>query len=144
VGLKFQASDESAALYGQAQALAGDKSRWSEVGERLGTIGSINGRLEDISRRLHAVGELYKQAWLRDNRPYWLQNNLTHYDVAAQLWVWPGEHWNLVQHQWWDTHTLRRRPRPDCRSPRRIQSRLISNKSLRSKAIRYGTYSRSK
>ena len=106
VGLKFQASDESAALYGQAQALAGDKSRWSEVGERLGTIGSINGRLEDIRDGYTQLGELYKQAWLRDNRPYWLQNNLTHYDVAAQLWVGRGEHWNLVQHQWWDTHTL--------------------------------------
>jgi len=106
VGLKFQTSDESAALYAQAQLLAGDKSRWSEVAEMLETIGSNNGRLEDIRDGYTQLGDLYKQAWLRDNRPYWLQNNLAHYNLAAELWIGRGERWNQVLQQWWDTHTL--------------------------------------
>jgi hexosaminidase len=106
VGLKFQSADESAALYAQAQALVADKSRWSEVPVMLETIGSNNGRLEDIRDGYTLLADLYKQAWLRDNRPYWLQNNLAHYDAAAQLWVGRGEHWNRVLQQWWDTHTL--------------------------------------
>jgi hypothetical protein len=106
VGLKFQAGDESAALYAQAQALAADKSRWSEVPVMLETIGSNNGRLEDIRDGYTLLADLYKQAWLRDNRPYWLQNNLAHYDAAAQLWIGRSERWNLVRQQWWDTHTL--------------------------------------
>jgi hypothetical protein len=106
VGLKFEACDESATTYSKARELAGDKTRWSEVAEMLETIGSNNGRLEDIRDGYTQLGELYKQAWLRDNRPYWLQNNLAHYDAAAQLWVGRGERWNLVLQQWWDLHTL--------------------------------------
>jgi hypothetical protein len=94
------------ALYEQARALAGDKSRWSEVEALLEAIGSNNGRLEDIRDGYTLLRDLYKQAWLRDNRPYWLQNNLTHFDAAAQLWVGRGDRWNLVLQQWWDTHTL--------------------------------------
>jgi hypothetical protein len=106
VGLKSQSADESAALYAQAQALVADKSRWSEVPVMLETIGSNNGRLEDIRDGYTLLADLYKQAWLRDDRPYWLQNNLAHYDANAQLWIGRGEHWNLVLQQWWDTHTL--------------------------------------
>ena len=106
VGLKFQAGDESAALYAQAQALVADKTRWDEVPVMLETIGSNNGRLEDIRDGYTLLEDLYKQAWLRDNRPYWLQNNLAHFDAAAQLWVGRSEHWDLVRQQWWDTHTL--------------------------------------
>jgi hypothetical protein len=72
----------------------------------LETIGSNNGRLEDIRDGYTLLGDLYKQAWLRDNRPYWLQNNLAHYDAAAQLWIGRSEHWSRVLQQWWDTHTL--------------------------------------
>jgi hypothetical protein len=106
VGFKFQTADESVALYAQAQALVADKSRWNEVPVILNTIGSDNGRLEDMRDGYAQLGELYKQAWLRDNRPYWLENNLAHYNAAAQLWVGRGDRWNQVLQQWWDTHTL--------------------------------------
>jgi hypothetical protein len=106
VGLKFQAADECVALYSQAQSLAGDKSRWSEVEELLETIGSNNGRLEDMRDGYALLGGLYKQAWLRDNRPYWLENNLARYDAASQLWVGRGDRWQLVEQHWWDTHTM--------------------------------------
>ena len=50
--------------------------------------------------------ELFKQAWLRDNRQYWLENDLARYDRAADLWIGRGQRWNLVIQQWYDTHTL--------------------------------------
>lgn len=106
VGLKFEAATESAALYNQALGLAADKSRWGEVAEMLETIGSNNGRFEDIRDGYTQLGELYREAWLRDNRPYWLANNQARYDRAAQLWVDRSERWNLVLQHWWDTHTL--------------------------------------
>ena len=65
--------------------MAGDKSRWDEVDNLLETIGSDNGRLEDIRDGYSLLGGLYRQAWLRVNRPYWLENNLARYDKAAQL-----------------------------------------------------------
>jgi hypothetical protein len=106
VGLKFENAAESVALYNQALALAADKSRWGEVAEMLETIGSNNGRFEDIRDGYTQLGELYREAWLRDNRPYWLANNQARYDRAAQLWVDRSDRWNLVLQHWWSTHTL--------------------------------------
>jgi len=106
VGLKFQAADECAALYAQAQAMAGDKSRWDELEGMLYTIGSNNGRLEDIRDGYALLRGLYKQAWLRDNRPYWLQIDLSRYDRETQMWITRSRHWEEVIHQWYDTHTL--------------------------------------
>jgi hypothetical protein len=106
LGLKFEFADESVALYAQAQAIAGDKTRADEVAEMMWTIGSNNGKFQDIRDGYTQLGGLYRQAWLRDNRPYWLENNQAHYDHAAQLWIDRGERWDLVLQHWWDTHIL--------------------------------------
>ena len=91
----------------EAQAIAGDKSRWQEVSTILETIGSNNGRIQDIRDGYALLGQLYEKAWLRDNRPYWLANNMARYDRAAQLWIGRGDQWQatVVEH-WWSTHTL--------------------------------------
>ena len=106
LGLKFQNADEIVALYNQALSLAADKTRWNEVDDILHTIGSANGRLQDIRDGYSLLGELYRQAWLRDNRPYWLENNMARYDKSAQLWIDRSDKWNLVEMQWDEKHTL--------------------------------------
>jgi hypothetical protein len=106
MGLKFQAADDCIALYSQAQALSADKSRWSEVEELMETIAGNNGRIADLRDGYTQLRGLYEKAWLVDNRPYWLQNNLAHYDAAAQLWVVRGDRWRQAQEGWWNTHTL--------------------------------------
>ena len=106
IGSKFQAAQDCAALYAKAQSLAGDKSHWSEVSEALYTIGSNNGRLEDIRDGYSQLGQLFHDAWLRDNRLYWLANNMARFDGAAQLWVGRGDAWRNVIEHWSDTHTL--------------------------------------
>jgi hypothetical protein len=107
VGLKFQAADESAALYAQAQSLVADPSRASEVEQLLESIGSRNGRLQDIRDGYTLLRGLYQQVWLRDNRPYWLENNLAHFDAAAQLWIGRCDRWqSQVIESWWKTRTL--------------------------------------
>ncbi len=106
VGLKFQNADECVSLYNQALAIAGDKSRADEVGNMLETIGSNNGRLQDIRDGYALLGGLFRQAWLRVNRPYWLEINEARYERATQLWIDRGERWGLVEEQWFDKHTL--------------------------------------
>jgi hypothetical protein len=106
VALKFQAADDSAALYAQAQSLSADKTRWNEVEQILQSIASRNGRLQDIRDGYALIGGLYRQLWLRDNRPYWLDNNQARYDLATQLWIGRTDRWNQVMQQWWETHTL--------------------------------------
>jgi hexosaminidase len=106
VGLKFQNADECVSLYNQALAIAGDKSRADEVDNMLETIGSNNGRLQDIRDGYALLGGLFRQAWLRVNRPYWLENNEARYERATQLWIDRGQRWGLVEEQWSDKHTL--------------------------------------
>ncbi len=106
LGLKFQNAEEIVALYKQALPLCADKKRWDEVDNILETIGSANGRIQDIRDGYALLSDLYRQAWLRDNRPYWLENNLARYDKSAQLWIERGDKWGLVEMQWGETHTL--------------------------------------
>jgi hypothetical protein len=106
IGYKFQAADDCVVLYAKAQALAADKNHWDEVSESLYRIGSNNGRLQDIRDGYSQIGQLFHDAWLRDNRPYWLANNMARYDRAAQMWVGRGNAWQTVIQHWWDTHTL--------------------------------------
>ena len=109
MGLKFQAADDCVALYDQARAISttGDKTRRGEVSNLLHTISSTNGRLQDIRDGYTLLRELYRQAWLRDNRVYWLQTNLDRYDQRAQLWIARADRWQTqVIQQWYDTHTL--------------------------------------
>jgi hypothetical protein len=108
IGLKFQFAKECADLYAKAQAAAatGDKNRWDEVGEAMYTIGSNNGRFEDIRDGYAQLGQLYTEAWLKDNRTYWLAVNQARYDRAAQLWVSRSMAWQNVIEHWWSTHTL--------------------------------------
>ena len=81
VGLKFQAADECVALYSQARALA---ARQEPLGrsrrDAARPSARTTGGLQDIRDGYTLLGELYRQAWLRDNRPYWLENNLARYD----------------------------------------------------------------
>ena len=106
VGFKFQNADEIISLYNQALSLAGDNSRRNEVDDIMWNVGSADGRLQDMRDGYSLLGGLYRQAWLRVNRPYWLENNLARYDKCAQLWIERGEKWSLVQNQWFEKHTL--------------------------------------
>jgi hexosaminidase len=109
VGLKFEAADDCVSLYDQARALAatGDKKKRGEIANMLYTIASNNGRMQDIRDGYTLLHDLYRQAWLRDDRPYWLQTNMDRYDQSAQLWIARGDRWqSQVIQGWYDTRTL--------------------------------------
>jgi hexosaminidase len=107
IGYKFQAAAECIADYKQAQTLAGDKSRWEEVEVLLENIQSNNGRFEDIRDGYALLGQLYEKAWLRDNRTYWLANNMGRFNGATQMWIERANAFRAaVWNQWWANHTL--------------------------------------
>jgi hexosaminidase len=83
IGMKFQFADEMVKMY----AAATDPARTTPVTwVDLADISGINGRLQTM-REAYVLGrELYEKSWRAENRPYWLQNVLTRYDAAIQLW----------------------------------------------------------
>ena len=107
IGAKFQEMDESIAIFNQARAMIDSNTRTREISSMLENVGSNNGKLEDMRDGYTELGELFRRAWLRDNRPYWLDNNLRRYDRAAELWIGRADRWqSQVVQQWRDTHTL--------------------------------------
>ena len=108
IGLKFQVSDEIAASYAHAFALQSSKNRddRTEVARELNSINGVNGRLQDLRNNYSLLRDLYEQAWLRSNRPYFLRNNLERYDFTIQLWLSRIDRMRIAQRQWTNAQTV--------------------------------------
>ena len=108
IGLKFQVADEIAADYATAYSLQNSKVREDriEVSRRLNEINGVNGKLEDMRNGYSLMRDLYKEAWLKSNRPYFLTNNLERYDLTIQLWLGRMDQIRTVQRGWGLNHTI--------------------------------------
>jgi hypothetical protein len=81
LGTKFQFADEIVQMY--ARALADSAG----AGRELGDITGANGRAADLRDGFANLRQLYERAWLRENRPYWIENVLARFDMNTQLWI---------------------------------------------------------
>ncbi|MBS1799315.1 MAG: family 20 glycosylhydrolase [Acidobacteria bacterium] len=108
IGLKFQVADEIAASYAHAFALQGSKNKddRTEVARELNLINGVNGRLQDLRNNYSLLRDLYEQAWLKSNRPYFLRNNLERYDFTIQMWLGRIDRMRVVQRQWANSQTV--------------------------------------
>jgi hexosaminidase len=104
IGMKFQFADEIAHAYADAydQAATPHSRAFSDLVE----ISNANGRCQDLRDGYTLTRELFEQAWLRDNRPYWLENVLAEYDIATQLWITRAREFEGLRAQLSKTHTL--------------------------------------
>ena len=79
-GMKMQFTSEIDHFYNDAYQNQSDSARvWSDLWEITG----INARLEDLRDSTTRLRGMYEQAWMRENRPYWLGNVLVRYDNLA-------------------------------------------------------------
>jgi hexosaminidase len=83
LGMKIQFSREIAELYRGALEAQADPGK---VRSRLGKINSVNGLVQDLRDSTNELKELYRAAWLAENRPYWLDNVLVRYQAEALYW----------------------------------------------------------
>ncbi|HEY1804261.1 MAG TPA: beta-N-acetylhexosaminidase [Terracidiphilus sp.] len=86
IGLKFQLAQEIAAAYAQAIAQQHDKTQSVATHNLLNEISVQNGRCQDLRDAYSSMKAEYSQAWLSENRPYWLNNVTVRYDVEIERW----------------------------------------------------------
>jgi hexosaminidase len=110
IGMKFQFADEIAAGYARAYAAQSDAAKADAVDSDLYDISDGNGRCQDLRNAYSLTRDLYEQAWLRENRPYWLHNVLGRYDLAINLWIRRGDQFESAHNQWHRDHKL---PKPE-------------------------------
>jgi hypothetical protein len=106
IGMKFQLAEEMESAYAKAYAARNDEKHQSATRELLFSIGSMNGRCQDLRDAYSMLKNLYKESWLAENRPYWLDNVLVRYDLRIQLWQQRGEKFEQLNQQWQDKRSL--------------------------------------
>ena len=105
IGMKFQFADEIAHAYADAYSQQ-DVTPHARVVSDLAQISNANGRCQDLRDGYTLTRELFQEAWLRDNRPYWLQNVLAQYDMGIQLWITRSREFDSLRAQFSKTHKL--------------------------------------
>jgi hypothetical protein len=81
LGMKAEFTEEINHFYWDAFQNQADVSR---VDNDLAEITDINARLEDLRDATTRVSRMYREAWLREYGPYWLDNVLVRYDGLAR------------------------------------------------------------
>ena len=106
IGQKFETADTIASLYSQAYSWQSDPQNAKLISGMLGTISGANGLCEDMRDGYSYTRLGYSQLWLRENRPYWLQNVLVRYDLATQMWVQRSARFRAAHDAWRENHKL--------------------------------------
>lgn len=108
LAFKFIVTDEIAGYYADAVKYQNSKVKEerAQVGRDLGAINGANGKLQDLRDGYTFTRDLYSQAWLKSNRPYWLYNNIARYDMNVQMWLQRIDQIRSAQRQWARDHTI--------------------------------------
>lgn len=87
LAMQYQFAEEIAKMYAEARDSVGT----DYAADKLLEISQVNGRIQDIRDGFMLTRELYQAAWLRENRPYWIENVLGRYDIELQRWINRGD-----------------------------------------------------
>jgi hexosaminidase len=103
IGMKFQFADEMVQMYARA---ADTTLKPNSPDNELVSMSHMNGRTQDLRDGYSLIRDLFEQAWLRENRPYWLHNVLARYDQATQLWITRADKVTDARRELGRTHKL--------------------------------------
>ncbi len=84
LGMKVQFAKEVGDAYRAARTAP---PQGDQVVHYLRRIRGMDGLLPSLRDYIHEVKAAYRDMWLRENRPYWLDNVLVRYDNEALSWV---------------------------------------------------------
>jgi hexosaminidase len=106
IGQKFETADRIAAIYQQAYAAQKDSEGSEHISGLLWNIGGIDGFCADMFNEYSVQHSQYSDLWLRENRPYLLQNVLARFDLATQLWMTRQDRFMKARNDWHEYHVL--------------------------------------
>jgi hexosaminidase len=106
LGYKFEAADEIAQEYARAYREENDPAARQDLNANLDTIYDIDGQCQDLRDGYGLIRDLYRKTWLRENRPYYVDTILTHYDLAMERWIQRGDRFGAATRQCHRTRSL--------------------------------------
>jgi hypothetical protein len=106
IGLKFETANRIADIYRQAYDAQKGSGRPESVSSTLWDIAGADGFCADMFNGYSATRARYADLWMRENRPYLLQNVLARYDMAIDLWIRRSDRFLEIQNNWYQHHVL--------------------------------------
>jgi hexosaminidase len=103
---KFQTADLVADEYRHAYDGQKNPDVSKHESRDLWNLSGVNGRCEDLRDGYDYLKARYSEVWLKENRPFWLNNVTARYDAAARLWVERSAKIAEAREQWHDHHSL--------------------------------------
>lgn len=86
IGMKWELTQQIVNDYRRAVTMQYDKTQREEAYGLMYEISSNNGLIQDLRDAYSATKNEFRQVWLSENRPYWLDNVLVRYDLETQMW----------------------------------------------------------
>ena len=106
LALKFQIADQIADAYLRLYNGQKDQNIAMHTSRDLWDLSGVNGLCQDLRDGYDYLGNRYSEVWLKENRPFWLNNVSSRYDDAARLWVERGAKISAARAGWHESHTL--------------------------------------
>ncbi|QNI34778.1 family 20 glycosylhydrolase [Alloacidobacterium dinghuense] len=103
IAFKFQTASDIADTYRTIYQEQNDPEARKHMS---GKLWGLSGRALDLREGYGYIRDEFKDAWLKENRPYWLDNVMAEYDVAMRLWIARADKFRMARQQWSETHML--------------------------------------
>ena len=105
IAFKFQISDEITTRYAGAFGLR-SSTKTEDREEAFRQLDEVHGKMRDLSETYSLLRDLYRDAWLKCQRPYFLNNNLERYSLAVQRWQQRTTQVDAAIRQWANSQTI--------------------------------------
>lgn len=106
LGYKFEAAHQIGQDYMRAYREESEPAARQDLNANLDTIYDIDGQCQDLRDGYGLIRDLYRRTWLRENRPYYLDTIMAHYDLAMERWIQRGERFGEAARQFHQKQTL--------------------------------------
>lgn len=106
IAFKFQTAGDISDGYLRLYKNREDAETRKHMSRDLWNLSGVNGRCEDLRDGYGYIRDLFQDVWLKENRPFWLDNVTAQYDLAMQLWITRADRIRAARQQWLATHTL--------------------------------------